>query len=202
MIFDTWKNYFTDPQEGLGTIYERFILNQIFMKLQRDFKIQEVLEAPSFGMTGISGINSLWWAKNGAGVTVIDDNKQRLSMIQRVWSKVACTADFFYHEDWSSLPLENNAVDLSWNFAALWWINDFGPVLRELARIARKAVLICVPNKNGLGLWARRAFDKESVAKLKIDYIDPIRIKSAFSQLGWELETRVFSMSLRGRTLP
>ena len=81
---------------------------------------------------------------------------------------------------------------MSWNFAALWWINDLGPVLRELARIARKVVLICVPNKNGLGLWARRAFYIENVAKMKIDYIDPIRIKSALSQLGWEVRDEGF----------
>ena len=136
-------------------------------------------------MTGISGINSLWWAKHGAGVTIVDDNARRLSHIKRAWEQAGCKADFIYQESWLSLPLENDAVDLSWNFAALWWLNDLVPIFAELARISRKAILICVPNNNGVGLRARKIFDKESVAKLKIGHIDPIRIKSALSVLGW-----------------
>jgi hypothetical protein len=56
-IDNNWKQYFEDFDEGLGTTYERFILHRYFEKIQSTCSIESVLEVPSFGMTGISGIN-------------------------------------------------------------------------------------------------------------------------------------------------
>ncbi len=53
-IVNIWKNYFSDPDEGLGSSYERVIINHFLNKIVRNFKVESVLEAPCFGFTGLS----------------------------------------------------------------------------------------------------------------------------------------------------
>ncbi len=84
-ITNCWEDYFRKHDEGLGTTYERFILHNYFSRLKDRYDIHSVLEAPSFGMTGVSGINSLWWASQGAKVTIVDQSSPRLESIARVW---------------------------------------------------------------------------------------------------------------------
>ncbi len=99
-----WRSYFDDFNEGLGTNYERFILHGHFEKIKRRYSVQSVLEAPSFGMTGISGINSMWWAMQGVPVTVMDDNQERLDLITRVWKDVSLKVELVFRKDFNSLP--------------------------------------------------------------------------------------------------
>ena len=83
-ITENWRRYFDEQDEGLGTTYERFILHRYFEKLRQEYVIQSVLETPSFGMTGVSGINSLWWASQRIDVTVIDNVEERLRLVEKV----------------------------------------------------------------------------------------------------------------------
>jgi hypothetical protein len=53
-----WKKYLTDWNEGLGVVYERFVLNDYLDQLVDRHAIKTVLEAPLYGMAGVSGINS------------------------------------------------------------------------------------------------------------------------------------------------
>ncbi|RLC51413.1 MAG: hypothetical protein DRI23_05110, partial [Candidatus Cloacimonadota bacterium] len=76
-ILKTWQNYFSNPDEGLGSSYERIILNNKLNQICSHFKIKSVLEAPSFGFTGLSGINSMDMAKNGLDVAVADNDNNR-----------------------------------------------------------------------------------------------------------------------------
>ena len=55
-----WRKYLTDYNEGLGLVYERFVLNDFLLYLKGQYGFQSVLEAPLFGMAGVSGINSAW----------------------------------------------------------------------------------------------------------------------------------------------
>jgi len=52
--------------EGLGTIYERYALNQFTIKLAREFGIKTVCELPANGVMGVPGIKSLGFAACGA----------------------------------------------------------------------------------------------------------------------------------------
>ncbi len=70
----TWKRYLTEYNEGLGLVYERFVLNDFLQALRQESNIQTVLEAPLFGMAGVSGINSVALAQAGCEVTLVDDN--------------------------------------------------------------------------------------------------------------------------------
>ena len=118
-INSVWQQYFKNRHEGLGTTYERFILHHYFERIKNKYSIKSVLEVPSFGMTGISGINSMWWAAKGVHVTITDNDKERINLIEKVWQELSLEANFVYYPNGSYLPFENNSFDLSWNFTSL-----------------------------------------------------------------------------------
>ena len=60
-----WKKYLTDYNEGLGLVYERLVLNDYLDRVVSRHNIHTVLEAPIFGMAGVSGINSVRLAQRG-----------------------------------------------------------------------------------------------------------------------------------------
>src|SRR5690606_31176542 len=124
---NTWRKYLTDYNEGLGLVYERFILNDFLDELRRRYAITRVLEAPLYGMAGVSGINSVVFAQQGAHVTLIDDAPERLDGVRRIWNEeLRLPADFvgIAPDQWGRLPLEDNAYDLTWQWAGLWYIRQ------------------------------------------------------------------------------
>ena len=82
---DTWRKYLTDYNEGLGLVYERFVLNDFLAALVERHDIKSVLEAPLYGMAGVSGINDVVFARAGAAVTMVDDTPERLEGVRRIW---------------------------------------------------------------------------------------------------------------------
>ena len=180
-----WQKYFADADEGLGTTYERFILHNFFQSLRKKYDPKEVLEVPSFGMTGISGINSMWWAFNGIKVTIVDNNEERLNLITRLWNKISLKADFYYQTDFIPLSFKEKSFDMSWNFASLWFIQDLKSFFEELTRITRKVIFICIPNRLGLGYLARRVLNKQEFIPLRVENLNTRKIKKIISSLDW-----------------
>jgi ubiquinone/menaquinone biosynthesis C-methylase UbiE len=172
-ISDCWQEYFPRADEGLGTIYERFILHNYFDLLKTRYGIRSVLEAPSFGMTGVSGVNSMWWASKEAKVSIVDQSATRLNAIQKVWSDTGLSAEFVYQaSDSAVLPFADGSFDMAWNFAALWHVKDGETYLKELARVASKALFICVPNKQNV-CWVLRPHNSHDyeLKNIRIDWI-------------------------------
>ena len=183
-ITNCWEDYFRKPAEGLGTTYERFILHNYFTWLKGRYDIQNVLEAPSFGMTGVSGINSLWWASQGAKVTVVDQSAARLEEIDKVWKGAGLEAEFAYQAPTSSaLPFADGSFDMSWNFAALWHVKDGERYLAELSRVSSKALFICVPNRQNV-CWVLRPHNAE---EYELKHINSDWIISCVEPHGWRL---------------
>lgn len=191
-ISHCWEDYFKKHDEGLGTTYERFILHNYFDSLKNRYNIQSVLEAPSFGMTGVSGINSLWWASQGARVTIVDQSTPRLAAIEKVWQEAGLGAEFIFQSpDSPELPFADNSFDLAWNFAALWHVKDGEKYLSELSRVAKKALFICVPNKQNV-CWVLRPHDSQ---EYELKHINTEWIHSCLTPHGWRLmETGFFDV--------
>ena len=76
----SWSKYFESRYEGLGTAYERFILHQYFERIRNRYCVESVIEVPCFGMTGISGINSLRWAVHGFRIGVVHNAEERVDL--------------------------------------------------------------------------------------------------------------------------
>jgi hypothetical protein len=186
-IITTWKKYFENHHEGLGTTYERFILHKYFCTMKDQYSIKRVIEVPSFGMTGVSGINSLWWAINKCHVTVIDNNQERIRYIRKLWDDRSFKGDIVY---WPSeqerLPFDNNSFDLAWNFAALWFLKDLERFLIELTRITKRVIFLCVPNNSNPFFSLRKILSKNREI-LNLEYIRSSTIKNIMGQLNWIL---------------
>jgi hypothetical protein len=182
-IIDNWDEYFQHRDEGLGTTYERLMLHCIFKKIDQNYEIKSVLEIPSFGMTGISGINSLWWARQGKEVTIIDDNEKRIELIKSLWNELDFQADF-YCGQMKYLSFIPKSFDLVWNFAALWFFNDLSSLVAKLKMISNKIILICVPNDSNHFYYFRKfLWGKDS--GLYFGNIKPKHLKNIISDREW-----------------
>ncbi len=180
-----WKHYFENPDEGLGTTYERFMLHKFFEELNSQYSIGKVLEAPSFGMTGLSGINSLWWAYKGADVTVVDDDRQRIRLIQRAWEGLSAEAYFVcLSSGFNALPFKDKSFDLGWNFASVRFAADLDGFLSELVRVSSKVIFICVPNEGNIWSFLMR-LSQGKERDVSAVFTDPEQIVSIMDKLGW-----------------
>lgn len=189
-IDSSWPEYFRTRHEGLGTTYERFVLQRHLAGLHGELGVESVLEAPAFGMTGVSGINSLWWAARGVPVTLADDDPLRLKLVRGVWKELGLEADLVpAPPGYWSLPFEQDRFDFGWNFAAVWYVERLETFLAELARVCRRAILVCVPNR-GNPLYRLRARRLRTAHGLRTEHVDPPRIIRLFDDLGWRLERR------------
>jgi SAM-dependent methyltransferase len=192
-ILDIWKDYFTiDRNEGLGSSYERIMLNRKLSQLHQRYGFTTLLEAPSFGFTGLSGINSLGVAQqHGVHATVADTVQERLELIQGLWQEANTPMTPAYIESYSRLPFEKKSFDCSWNFASLWFAEDPDRLLQELARVTRRVIILSVPNQHGLGYRLRKYIAKDTFGELLNESaIVPKRIISQMRDCCWMLVER------------
>lgn len=155
----TWRKYLTDYNEGLGLVYERFVLNDFLDQLRVRYGIRSVLEAPLYGMAGVSGINDVIFAQNNVDVTLVDDNAERLAGVERIWRddlQLPVNLVQIRPDQWGGLPFEDAAFDLTWQWAGLWYIGDPAALLSELARTSRDLVFVAMPNNIQVGYWMRK----------------------------------------------
>ena len=193
MAEPTWKRYLTDYNEGLGLVYERFVLNDFLLALRKEFGIESVLEAPLFGMAGVSGINSVALAQSGAEVTLVDDHAERLAAVERIWGQLALPARFVHHTEWERLPFADESFDLAWDWAALWHLSDGSPesvqtpesLLRELVRVSRRVVFVAMPNRVQVGYLMRKyLLERDFVDYVDEQWADIGRVRRALQAAG------------------
>jgi SAM-dependent methyltransferase len=191
-IIKTWRNYFEEsPHEGLGSSYERVILNLKLEKLRQHYHISTCLEAPVFGFTGLSGINSLDLAKKGVQVALVDNHEERILLIENVWRKAGEKCAATCVEKFVPLPFDDKVFDLSWNFSAMWFVSDMESFLQELTRVTQKVIFVCVPNRMGMGFLSQKYISGANLRdELREEHIIASNIISAMASLGWSLTDR------------
>jgi len=193
-IIKTWMRYFSkDNDEGLGSSYERILVNNLLQELIKEFGITSILEVPVFGFTGISGINSMGLAKMGLKICLVDNNPERITFIKNIWQETTLKADIFCCDSFSELPFSENSFDLSWNYASLWFVDDLTNFLNELNRLTTKLIVIFVPNRTGLGYLSQKYFSgAEFVKYLNEKAIIPKNIIRIMNKNQWKLVRRGF----------
>ena len=185
----TWKHYLSNYNEGLGLVYERFVLNDFLLALQKEHAIETVLEAPLFGMAGVSGINSVALAQAGAGVTLVDDHAERLVAVERIWGELQLPARFIHHAQWGRLPFAESTFDLAWNWAALWYLAEPERLLRELARVSKRVVFVAMPNRIQVGYLLRKyVLERDFVAYVDESWADIGRVRSVLEDAGLHIQ--------------
>lgn len=185
MAEPTWKKYLTDYNEGLGVVYERFVLNDYLERLVDRYAIRTVLEAPLYGMAGVSGINSVCLVRRGCAVTLVDCVQERLDGVSRIWGELRLPARFVLHQDLARLPFDDNTFDLAWQWAGLWYLPDPGSLLRELARVSRKLVFVAMPNRLQVGYLMRKyLIDRDFFNTVDEEWVHMGRIKGVLHEAG------------------
>ena len=183
-----WRRYLTDYNEGLGLVYERCVLNDFLLRLKGHYGFYKVLEAPLFGMAGVSGINSVALARARCPVTLADDNAERIAGIERIWSELALPAVFTSVQDWSRLPYPDRSFDFVWNWAALWRLGDPAAFLPEMVRCANHLVFVAVPNPAQVGYQVRKHIvEPEFVKEVDERWTDIGMIRRQLQLLGVEI---------------
>ena len=157
-ILENWRYHLTPAgyNEGLGLVYERFILNDFLLALRQRYGLHTVLEAPLFGMAGVSGINSVALAQAGCEVTLVDDHAERAAGVERIWGELGLPVRIVQHDDLGALPFADASFDLVWQWAGLWFLKDPAGLLREMARVARRVVFVAMPNRVQVGYLVRK----------------------------------------------
>jgi len=185
MTEPVWKKYLTDYNEGLGVVYERFVLNDYLDRLVDEYDIRSVLEAPVYGMAGVSGINSVRLAQRGCEVTLVDFVDERLNGITRIWRELNLPARFVHHQDFARLPFDDNTFDLAWEWAGLWYLPDAESLLRELARVSRKLVFVAMPNSAQVGYLMRKyLIDRDFFSTVDERWVHMRRIRRVLREAG------------------
>jgi hypothetical protein len=180
-----WKKYLTDYNEGLGVVYERFVLNDYLDRLADEYGIRTVLEAPVYGMAGVSGINSVRLAQRGCEVTLVDCVDERLSGITRIWRELGLPARFVLHQDFGRLPFEDGTFDLAWEWAGLWYLPNAESLLRELVRVSRKLVFVAMPNNLQVGYLMRKyLIDRDFFSTVDERWVEMRRVKRVLRDAG------------------
>ena len=188
-IINDWARYFNDPHEGLGSSYERIVLNDLLEQILIRHQVRMALESPSFGFTGISGINLLALADAGVKVTLEDSDEDRLKLVSELWRRLGRDAECVCNPEFDCLSYPDAAFDLSFSFSALWFVPDLQSFLEEQARVTAKAILISVPNRDGLGYKLQfKDYSPEKYPGLKPENIDPTGIEAILGKLGWRTE--------------
>jgi len=184
----TWKHYLTDYNEGLGLVYERFALNDFLLWLKGQYGFCSALEAPLYGMAGVSGINSVLLARIKTPVTLVDDNPERLAGVERIWGELGLPAKFVLAEDWSKLPFPDRSFEFVWNWAALWHLADPAALLREMVRCSSKLVFVATPNPVQVGYQFRKHIvEPEFVKEIDERWTDIGMIRRRLEGLGVEI---------------
>jgi hypothetical protein len=188
---NTWRKYLTDYNEGLGLVYERFVLNDFLDELRRRHGVRTLLEAPLYGMAGVSGINSYMLAQAGVDVTLVDDIPERIAGVERIWREDLRQPVNLVAVDphrWGHLPFEDRSFDLTWCWAALWYIRNPAGLLRELVRASRDLIFVAMPNNIQVGYWMRKlVIDQEFFANHDETWTDTGRIRRLLEGEGVEI---------------
>jgi SAM-dependent methyltransferase len=185
MTEPVWKKNLTDWNEGLGVVYERFILNDYLDQVVDHHHVKTVLEAPLYGMAGVSGINSVRLAERGCDVTLVDGNTERLEGVEKIWQRLNLPATFIHHQDFSQLPFDDNSFDLAWEWAGLWYLPNAAALLKELVRVSRKLVFVAMPNNIQVGYLMRKyVIDRDFFPTIDEKWVQMKRIKKTLQAEG------------------
>ena len=188
---NSWRRYLTDYNEGLGLVYERFILNDFLADLAQRYAIRSVLEAPLYGMAGVSGINNVVFAQQGINVTAVDDTPERIHGVRRIWQedlRLPINLVSIDPHRWDQLPFPDRHFDFTWQWAGLWYIANPAGLLRELVRTSNNLVFVAMPNNIQVGYWMRKlVIDRDFFHTHDESWTDIGRIRAILEAQGVEI---------------
>jgi hypothetical protein len=178
--------------EGIGTVYERLVIDDYFRKLQAEGSIRSVLESPADGVTGVPGINSLEFARNGGIVWLTNPSQKMLDGAQYIWKQLDMVDKVHLRKcEIDDTPFEADKFDLVWNYCIFERFRNPSSLLSEMKRVSRRYVLIMTQNSFNFGTFFHKIY--HNVADLEWDHGDTRQmtfsaIRKAIEEQGLQIE--------------
>jgi SAM-dependent methyltransferase len=149
-----------DLEEGIGTVYERLMIDEYLFRIQQQYGLKSILESPADGVTGVPGINSLEFARHGASVTLANPVQAMLDKAAEVWRRRSLIDHAtFRNAECDALPFADNQFDLAWNYCMFERFDPPDTVLAEMARVSRY-VMIMNQNYRNWGTPVHKLYHK------------------------------------------
>jgi hypothetical protein len=151
----------TQKDTGLGTTYERVAVARLLAGLADRYTISKVLEGPTDGITGISGLNSVPLARAGASVDLVLGDPDEVALAERAWEVLGLSDRVAIRvADGDSLGVEPRSHDLVWNFNSLPQVVSADALLDEMCEASSRFVMVFVSNTWNYGFPIHRLHHK------------------------------------------
>jgi hypothetical protein len=147
----------TEKDTGLGTTYERVAVARLLSRVASEREIATVLEGPTDGITGISGLNSVPLAQRGADVELVLGSEDEVALARRAWDALGLSDRLTLrvaHGD--ALGAAGRKFDLVWNFNSLPQVADADRLLDEMCEASARYVMVFVSNTKNYGFPIHR----------------------------------------------
>ena len=132
--------------EGLGTVYERVLINRYLLDLTERDGLTKILEHPADGVTGVIGCNSLALGENGRRVSLANPVPDALTVARGHWEDAGAKPAGLIASDLDAFPFAEGAFDLVWNFCIFERFVHPEVLLAEMARVSNRYVLLMTQN--------------------------------------------------------
>ena len=147
--------------EGIGIASERFFMARIIKDIMTKYSIKTVLEAPVDGLMGIPGMNSVYFARLGAKVTIASPSKALLENAQKFWQKLNLIRSVrFVHDPDFRFPFKNKSYDLVWNYCTFERFKD-NDLLNQMKKISKNLILLTTQNRYNYGYLIHKLYHQK-----------------------------------------
>ncbi|MDY6833460.1 MAG: class I SAM-dependent methyltransferase [Chloroflexota bacterium] len=168
-----------DLDEGIGTVYERGVIDDYFQEIHDRYGIQTVLETPADGVTGMPGVNSIFFAYKGFEVCLTNPSQTMLDKAREVWEqKGIIDLGRFVKCEVDELPFEDNQFDMVWNYCIFERFRNPDPLISEMKRVSRKYVMIMTQNCFNFGTPFHIAYHRLRRSEFDHGYLNLMRMKN------------------------
>ncbi|MCL2725626.1 MAG: hypothetical protein FWD69_14425 [Polyangiaceae bacterium] len=147
---------------GLGTAYERHCLYQLIDAWAREFEIESLLEGPVDGMAGVAGVHGVGLAMQGIKVVSAVPTAEHAEITRAVYAScnAAAHVNVVVADETSLTTLPQSDMVICYH--ALSFVNHWQNYLADIAKLARKALVVAVCNPDNWGVTVMK-----SLARLK-----------------------------------
>lgn len=176
--------------EGIGIASERYFVACLQKKILQKYKIKSVLETPSDGLMGIPGMNSVFFARGGAKVTLASPSEKLILNAKKFWKELGLLkkVDFVTDKNYK-YPFKKRGYDLVWNYCIFERFDkDF--LLPKMINLSKKYVLIITQNKFNWGYPIHRLYHRKNKMVWDHGYsklMDMFYLKRLFKKSGLKI---------------
>jgi SAM-dependent methyltransferase len=148
--------------EGLGTRYERMMVDRLLLRIARQHGVRKALESPADGITGVPGANSLALAGVlDQPMLLCSPSSRLLESARGTWQGKGMGGRIkVLRAPIAKIPLADGGLDLAWSFCMLEKLSDPAGYLREMARVSSNLVLAVAVNDANPGNALHRRYHR------------------------------------------